>query len=71
MSVALKAAAWASKKGSKKQKTTSQYIGHRGVLPHKVLRSLDSPVHRTPGSHFKMLITQPRRKKNQTALGHL
>jgi len=27
--------------------------------------SLDSPVHRTPGSYFKMLITQPRSKKNQ------
>ena len=44
---------------------TPRYIGHRGVLTHKVLRSLYFPVHRTPGSHFKMLITQPRNKKNQ------
>jgi len=36
--------------GSKKQKKTPRYIGHRGVLTHKVLKSLDSPVHRTPGS---------------------
>jgi len=29
---------------------TPKYIEHRGVLSHKVLKSLDSPVHRTPGS---------------------
>ena len=43
--------------------TTPRYIGHRGVLTHKVLESLDSPVlrtsrsldslvHRTPGSFY-------------------
>ena len=73
-------------KVQRNKKTTPQYIGHWGVLTHKVLKSLDSleprtpgsfdslvlrtlgslksPVHRTPESHFKMLITQPRREKN-------
>ena len=37
-----------------KKKKTPRYIGPRGV--------------RTPGSHFKMLITQPIGKKNQNGL---
>jgi len=39
-----------------------------GRIDFLVLRtpgSLDSSVHRTPGSPFKMLITQPRSKKNR------
>ena len=37
-------------KVQKNEKKTPRYIGHRGVLTHKLLKSLDSPVHRTPRS---------------------
>ena len=48
--------------GSKKQKTTPRYIGHRGVLTPRYLglldfhrvRLCDSPVHRTPGSQEEL-----------------
>ena len=35
--------------------STPRYIGHQGVLTHKELKSLDSPVHRTPGSFRTIL----------------
>ena len=71
MSVALKTAKWAwmFKKQKKTPRylglfwiisessfATPQYIGHRGVLTHKVLKSLDSPVHRTPGSFDSLVL---------------
>ena len=61
MSVALKAAAWAGR--FKETKNDSPVLGT--ILDFQRVRFCDSPVHRTPGSHFKMLITQPRSKKNQ------
>ena len=32
---------------------------------------VDSPVSQAPGSHFEMLITQPKSKKYQNGQGHL
>ena len=36
----------------------------RTLLDFQRVKFWDSPVHRIPGSHFKMLITQPRSKTN-------